>query len=139
MICPKSFMGPAEESVRNSVMGADGMGKYDRSVDNESAYEILEEQAKRDEERARLEAERAALEAERAEFEKQKAKEEEAARKNKEKEEEAAARKREKEEEARERRRERAAERRRNQIERTLISTGAQVLKRGLFNTLFKK
>ena len=39
----------------------------------------------------------------------------------------------------RERRRERAAERRRNQIERTLISTGAQVLKRGLFNTLFKK
>ena len=132
MICPKSFMGPAEESVRNSVMGADGMGKYDRSVDNESAYEILEEQAKRDEERA-------ALEAERAEFEKQKAKEEEAARKKKEKEEEAAARKREKEEEARERRRERAAERRRNQIERTLISTGAQVLKRGLFNTLFKK
>ena len=130
MICPKSFMGPAEESVRNSVMGADGMGKYDRSVDNESAYEILEEQAKRDEERARLEAER-------AEFEKQKAKEEEAARKKKEKEEEAAARKREKEEEARERRR--AAERRRNQIERTLISTGAQVLKRGLFNTLFKK
>ena len=103
MICPKSFMGPAEESVRNSVMGADGMGKYDRSVDNESAYEILEEQAKRDEERARLEAER-------AEFEKQKAKEEEAARKKKEKEEEAAARKREKEEEARERRRERAAE-----------------------------
>lgn len=139
VICPKSFMGPAEESVRNSVMGADGMGKYDRSVDNESAYEILEEQAKRDEERARLEAERAALEAERAEFEKQKAKEEEAARKKKEKEEEAAARKREKEEEARERRRERAAERRRNQIERTLISTGAQVLKRGLFNTLFKK
>lgn len=132
VICPKSFMGPAEESVRNSVMGADGMGKYDRSVDNESAYEILEEQAKRDEERA-------ALEAERAEFEKQKAKEEEAARKKKEKEEEAAARKREKEEEARERRRERAAERRRNQIERTLISTGAQVLKRGLFNTLFKK
>lgn len=132
MICPKSFMGPAEESVRNSVMGADGMGKYDRSVDNESAYEILEEQANRDEERARLEAER-------AEFEKQKAKEEEAARKKKEKEEEAAARKREKEEEARERRRERAAERRRNQIERTLISTGAQVLKRGLFNTLFKK
>ena len=132
MICPKSFMGPAEESVRNSVRGADGMGKYDRSVDNESAYEILEEQAKRDEERARLEAER-------AEFEKQKAKEEEAARKKKEKEEEAAARKREKEEEARERRRERAAERRRNQIERTLISTGAQVLKRGLFNTLFKK
>ena len=132
MICPKSFMGPAEESVSNSVMGADGMGKYDRSVDNESAYEILEEQAKRDEEQARLEAER-------AEFEKQKAKEEEAARKKKEKEEEAAARKREKEEEARERRRERAAERRRNQIERTLISTGAQVLKRGLFNTLFKK
>ena len=45
---------------------------------------------------------------------------------------------REKEEEARARRKERDAERRRNQIERTLLSTGVQVLKRGLFKTLFK-
>ncbi len=138
VICPQSFMGPVEESVRTACMAADGMGKYDKFVDNESAYEVLQEQAKRDEEQARLDAERAQLEKERAEFEKQKAKEEEAARKKKEKEAEAAARKREREEEARERRKEKDAERRRNQIERTLLNTGAQVLKRGLFKTLFK-
>lgn len=139
VICPQSLMGPVEESARAASMAEDRMEKYDRYVDNESAYEILEEQARRDQEQARLEAERAQLEKERAEFEKQKAKEEEAARKKKEKEEEAAARKKEREEEARERKRERAAERRKSQIERTLISTGAQVLKRGLLGTLFKK
>lgn len=127
IICPQSYMGPAEESVRAASMAADRMEKYDKYIDNESAYEILEEQNKREEEQAKLDAERAQLEKERAQLEKQKAKEAEAAQKKKEKEAEAAARKRE-----------RAAERRKNQIERTLISTGAQVLKRGLFKTLFK-
>ena len=41
--------------------------------------------------------------------------------------------------EAEEKKRERAAERRKAQIERSLINTGGQVLKRGLFKTLFKK
>ena len=78
------------------------------------------------------------LEKERAEFEKQKAKEEAAAQKQREREELAAQRKREKEKEAEQKKREREAERRKSQIERTLISTGAQVLKRGLLKTLFK-
>ena len=55
-----------------------------------------------------------------------------------EKEEEAAKKKKEREEEAAQKKKDKAAERRKAQIERTLISTGAQVLKRGLFNTLFK-
>lgn len=149
VICPQSFMGPVEESVRAAVLISDGMAKYDQTVDNESAYEKLQDQAELEEEKARLEAERARLEKEREELEKQRAKEEEAVRKRQEKEREAQERKKEKEREAQERKKEkereeaekkkeRAAERRRAQIERTLISTGTQVLKRGLFKTLFK-
>ena len=139
VICPRSFMGPAEETVRSASMAGDSMGKYDSYVDNESAYEVLQEQDKAAEERTRLEAERAWLEKEKAEFKKQKAKEEEAARKRREKEEEAALKRKQKEWEAEQKKKERAADRRRAQIERTLINTGAQVLKRGLLNTLFKK
>lgn len=139
IICPQSLMGPVEESVRTASMASDGMGKYDKYVDNESAYEVLQDQAEAAKERERLEAERAQLEKEKAEFEKQKAKEEEAARKRKEKEEEAALKRRQKEWEAEQKKKERAAERRKTQIERTLINTGAQVLKRGLLNTLFKR
>lgn len=127
IICPQSFMGPADDAVRAAAMTGDGMAKYDTYVDNESAYEILMEQAETEAAQARLEAERAQLEKERAEFEKQKAKEEAAARKQWEKEKEAEQKKKD-----------RVAERRRAQIERTLINTGAQVLKRGLFKTLFK-
>ena len=49
------------------------MEKYDKYVDNVSAYEVLEDQAQLDAKQARLEEERAQLEKERAEFEKQKA------------------------------------------------------------------
>ena len=63
-----------------------------------------------------------------------KQKEEEAERKRKEKE-EAAAQKKKEQEEAK---KEKAAERRKNKIENALINTGAQILKRGLLNTLFK-
>lgn len=139
IICPQSFMGPVEETVRIASMAADHMSKYDSYVDNESAYEILQKQAEQDAKQAQLEAERAQLEKERAAFEKEKAKAEEAARRQKEKEEEAARKRRQREEEAEQKKREQAAQRRRTQIERTLINTGAQVLKRGLFNTLFKK
>ena len=120
IICPQSLMGPVDSVQRLKLIASDGMEKYDDGVDNISAYEILSEQTV-------LEAERARLEKEKAEFQKQK-----------EKAEAAAAKKKEKEKEAEERKRERAAERRKSQIERSLISTGAQVLKRGLFNTLFK-
>lgn len=160
IICPQSLMAPAEDEVRRRMMQQDGMDKYDFMIDNESAYEILISQREKETEQAKLAAERAQLEKERAEFEKQKAKEEESARKQQEKEEEAARKKmereeeaarkkmereeeaarkkQEKEEEAARKKQEAAAERRKNQIERQLINTGAQVLKRGLFKTLFK-
>ena len=138
IICPQSLMGPTDENVRSSSMAQDGMGKYDKYIDNVSAYEMLEDQAQLDEKQAQLEAERAKLEKEREEFEKQKAKDEAALKKQREREELAAQRKREKEKEAEQKKRERDAERRRTQIERSLISTGTQVLKRGLLKTLFK-
>ena len=145
IICPQSLMAPIDESLRNYMIVSDGMKEKYIYVDNESAYEILTGVAKEEEaqaaevqaqadadaaakaEAAKLEKERQALEKEKAAFEKQKAKEEEAARKKKEREEEAARKKKEKE-----------ADRRKAQIERALINTGTQVLKRGLFKTLFK-
>lgn len=117
IICPQSLMGPVDEAVRARSMASDNMSKYDNSVDNPSAYEMLDEQAEREAKQAELEAEREQLEKEKAQLAKQKEKEELAAQKKKEK----------------------AAERRKAQIERSLINTGAQVLKRGLLNTLFKK
>ncbi|MBR1658753.1 MAG: DUF853 family protein, partial [Oscillospiraceae bacterium] len=123
VICPQSLMAPCAEETRRAALAGDGMGKYDEAVDPDSAYEMLERQKAKDEEMAALEAERAALEKEKAEFEARKQKEEA-----------AAAKKREREEAARER----AVERRKQQIERQVISTGTQILKRGLFKTLFK-
>jgi hypothetical protein len=138
IICPQSFMGPVDESVRTTLMSRDGMSKYDKMVDNQSAYEVLNDIQAKDEEQAKLDAERAQLEKDKAEFEKQKAKDEAAAQKQKEKEEAAAQKQKEREKEAAEKKKEKAAERRKAQIERTLISTGGQILKRGLLNTLFK-
>ncbi len=128
ILCPQSLMAPADEAHKQAALAEDGMGKYDQAVDNESAYETLEEQKAVEEEKAQLEAERKALEEERAAFEARKQKEEEAARKKLE-------RRQEREEAARQR----AVERRRAQIERQLINAGAQALKRGLFGTLFGK
>ncbi|MCH5338834.1 MAG: DUF853 family protein [Acetatifactor sp.] len=116
IICPQSLMGPVEDGIRRSLMAGDGMAKYDQFFDRESAYEILEAQRELEEKEKALAEERARFEKEKAAFEKQKEKEAVAAQKKK----------------------ERAAERRKNQIERSLISTGAQVLKRGIMNTLFK-
>ena len=138
VICPQSLMAPVDEALRTRLMGSDGMSRYDASVDNWSAYEELSGQAEEEQKKAELEAERAQLEKEKAAFAKQKEKEEELARKKKEREEEAARRKKEKEEEEARKKKEKAAERRKAQIERTLISTGGQILKRGLLKTLFK-
>lgn len=117
IICPQSLMGPADDGTRAGCLARDNMGKYDTSVDNFSAYELLERLVEQDERAAELEAQRAQLEKEKEKLAKQKEKEELAAQKKK----------------------ERAAERRKAQIERSLINTGAQVLKRGILNTLFKK
>ena len=120
IICPQSLMGPVDNVERLKRINCDGMEQYDDGVDNISAYEVLIQQSELEEERVRLE------------------KEKEEFRKKKEKEEAAAAKKKEKEKEAEEKKKERAAERRKAQIERSLISAGTQVLKRGLFKTLFK-
>ncbi len=156
IICPQSLMAPVAEETRQNLMSRDGMGKYDIAVDNDSAYEVIMEKREQEAEQAKLAAERAQLEKERAEFEAQKqkdaeaeaklkAKEEAAAKKQKEKEEAAARKQKEKEEaealkkkEKEEAKKEKAAERRKTKIENALINTGAQILKRGLLNTLFK-
>lgn len=127
VLCPQSLMAQADEASIRAAIASDQMTKYDESVDNISAYETLEEQRAREEEARQLEEERIRLEKEKAAFEAQKAKEEAAAEK-------ARQRQKEKEEAARQR----AMERRKNQIERQIISAGAQILKRGLLNTLKK-
>lgn len=137
IICPQSLMAPAQQAARQSALAADGMGRYDKGVDSESAYELLAAEQQKAEQQAALNAEREALEKEKAAFEAKKAKEEEAARKKAEKEAEAERKRRERALEREEAQRQRAAERRKTQIERQLISTGAQVLKRGLMGTLF--
>ncbi len=138
IICPQSLMAPVDELIRGNIMRNDGMDKYDQSVDNWTAYEELTDLEEAEAREEALEAEREKLEKERQEFEKMKEKEAFLAQKQKEKEEAAAKKKKEKEEAAEAKKKEKAAERRRAQIERTLINTGAQVLKRGLFKTLFK-
>lgn len=112
IICPQSRMAPTEEEARRRMMSCDGMGKYDTSVDNFSAYEELTE-AQEAQEAAAAEEIKAAEEAKT----------------------QAAARKKA---EAEQKKKEKAAERRQAQIERQLINTGMQVLKRGILNTLFK-
>ena len=137
VLCPQSLMAPAGESYRHSARSADGMDKYDVSVDSESAYEMLADQRAAQAEADALAAERAALEAERAAFEKQRAKAEEAERKKAEKEELARQKKVEKMLEREEAARQKAAAQRRARIESQLISAGGQILKRGLMGTLF--
>ena len=126
VICPQSLMAPCEDETRRRFLRTDGMVKYDDAVDRDSAFEILEEQRAVDSERAKLEAEKAALEKERAAFEEKQRKAEEAEEKRQQKEAERRA--------AAE---ERRVQQRKAQIERQLISTGSQILRRGLMSTLF--
>jgi len=75
VICPQSKMAAASDEARANAISQDAMTKYDSYVDNESAFEVLHEQAQVAQEQSRLDAERAAFEKEKAEFEAQKAKE----------------------------------------------------------------
>ncbi len=115
VICPQSLMAPCGEAARGVCTAADGMGKYDAAVDNESAFELLERRREEEESRAALEAERAAFEKEKAAFEAKK----------------------KKEEDRRQAAYEREVARRKAQIERQVINTGSQIIRRGLMNTLF--
>lgn len=129
VICPESLMSPAssaakEQAMRNSPVA----GKYDSAVDNESAFELLQKQSEADAERAELDRQRAELEAEKEKLAKEK---EKAAAE--------AAEKAEKEAAKKQAAKDKAAERRKAKIETQLISTGGQLLRRGLFSILKKK
>ena len=123
IICPQSLMAACSVKSRKISMAIDDMDKYDDAVDEVTAYEVLTKQ--REEEQKQ--AEEAVAEAQKAK--------EEAARK---KEEEKALARKEKEEAAERAKKEKKTERRKAQIERSLISTGMSVLKRGLFKTILK-
>ena len=161
IICPQSLMAAPEPMVRAKVLMHDGMEKYDDSVDNASAYEVLSEEAVAAEAAKQAEAERKAQEKVAAEQEKQRLKEEEADRKRQQKLEDEERKRRQKlEDEARrrqqkledeerrkaERQQEKAAaeakrkaERLQAKIETQLISAGGQILKRGLMGVLKKR
>lgn len=161
IICPQSLMAAPEPMVRAKVLMHDGMEKYDDSVDNTSAYEVLSEEAIAAEAAKQAKAERKAQEKAAAEQEKQRLKEEEADRKRQQKLEDEERKRRQKlEDEARrrqqkledeerrkaERQQEKAAaeakrkaERLQAKIETQLISAGGQILKRGLMGVLKKR
>lgn len=161
IICPQSLMAAPEPMVRAKVLMHDGMEKYDDSVDNTSAYEVLSEEAVAAEAAKQAEAERKAQEKAAAEQEKQRLKEEEADRKRQQKLEDEARKRRQKlEDEARRRQQKREDEERRKaerqqekaaaeakrkaerlqaKIETQLISAGGQILKRGLLGVLKKR
>ena len=161
IVCPRSLMAAPEPMVRAKVLMHDGMEKYDDSVDNTSAYEVLSEEAVAAEAAKQAEAERKAQEKAAAEQEKQRLKEEEADRKRQQKLEDEERKRRQKlEDEARrrqqkledeerrkaERQQEKAAaeakrkaERLQAKIETQLISAGGQILKRGLMGVLKKR
>ena len=161
IICPQSLMAAPEPMVRAKVLMHDGMEKYDDSVDNTSAYEVLSEEAVAAEAAKQAEAERKAQEKAAAEQEKQRLKEEEADRKRQQKLEDEARKRRQKlEDEARRRQQKREDEERRKaerqqekaaaeakrkaerlqaKIETQLISAGGQILKRGLMGVLKKR
>ena len=161
IICPQSLMAAPEPMVRAKVLMHDGMEKYDDSVDNTSAYEVLSEEAVAAEAAKQAEAERKAQEKAAAEQEKQRLKEEEADRKRQQKLEDEERKRRQKlEDEARRRQQKREDEERRKaerqqekaaaeakrkaerlqaKIETQLISAGGQILKRGLMGVLKKR
>ena len=128
IICPQSLMAAADEASRSAALMKDGMEKYDETVDNESAYEMLNEIA--------VEEEKAAEEAEEAE---KAAKEEEKRLAKEEKEREKAEAKRQKELERQEEKKRKAAEKRKEKIQKELMEVGVKALKRGLLNTLLKR
>ena len=122
IICPQSRMAPCEEEVRAQILSRSPYStKYYPEVDNDSAYEALQREAERKAELDELERQKAELAAEREKLEKERVKAEKAKQREKEKKEAEKKRK---------------AERRKNKIESQLISTGGQLLRRGLLSIL---
>ena len=161
IICPQSLMAAPEPMARAKVLMRDGMEKYDDSVDNVSAYEVLTGEAEAAEAAKQAEADRKAQEKADAAAEKQRLKVEEADKKRQQKLEDEARRRQQKLEDEERRRQQkledaelrkaerkaekeeaeakRKAERRQSKIETQLISAGGQILKRGLLGVLKKR
>ena len=116
IICPQSSMKQAERSEIEQAIASDGMTKYDKYIDNESAFEQLEIQ-KIQESAEKEEAQK--------EVERQKAEERARKQLEKKRQQDAAAQKRK-------------SERRKAQIERSLINTAASVFRRGILKILKK-
>ena len=135
VICPESLMAPCSDATKNKLLAKSPMsGKYDEAIDNRSAYEVLEEEAEKKAELDEIAKMKAELEEEKAKLEAEKEK----ARAEAEKKAQKEAEKKEKEEAKKKAEREKRAERRRSKIETQLISTGGQLLRRGLFGILKK-
>lgn len=116
VLCPQSRMAPAEEDVRIALMKSDGMSKYDTAVDNESAYEQLDEIHEEEAEERAAAEEAARKEKEKAAAEKQK---------------QAAAKKKKSAKSS-------AARRVKNTIERRLTNEAYNIIKRGIVSVLKK-
>lgn len=131
IICPQSSMAPPDPMFRSKAMLHDGMEKYDDSVDNESAYEVLTAEAVKAEAAAE-EADRKIREKEEAAAKKRLQKLEDEKRRRQQKLEDQALRKKERQQE----KAEADARRRADRIEAELLAVGASVLTRGLLGVL---
>ena len=132
IICPQSSMAPPDPMFRSKAMLHDGMEKYDDSVDNESAYEVLTAEAVKAEAAAEEEADRRIREKEEAAAKKRLQKVEGEERRRQQKLEDQALRKKERQQE----KAEADARRRAEKIEAELLAVGATVLTRGLLGVL---
>lgn len=132
IICPQSSMAPPDPMFRSKAMLHDGMEKYDDSVDNESAYEVLTAEAVKAEAAAEEEADRKIREKEEEAANKRLQKLEDEERRRQQKLEDQALRKKERQQE----KAEADARRRADRIEAELLAVGASVLTRGLLGVL---
>ncbi len=136
IICPQSLMAPCAPETKERVMLQSPFGyKYNEAIDSESAYELLEKQAARQAELDEIERQKAELEAERKKLEAEKEK----AAKEAEKAAQKAAEKKEKEEAKKKAADQRRKDRIKSKLETQMISTGGQLLRKGLFGILFRK
>ena len=132
IICPQSSMAPPDPMFRSKAMLHDGMEKYDDSVDNESAYEVLTAEAVKAEAAAEEEADRKIREKEEEAAKKRLQKLADEERRRQQKLEDQALRKKERQQE----KAEADARRRADRIEAELLAVGASVLTRGLLGVL---
>ncbi len=136
IICPQSLMAPCAEATKNRVLAQSQFGyKYNTPVDSESAYELLEKRAAEKAEQEEIERQKAELEAERKKLEAEKEKAAREAEKAAQKEAEKKAKEEEKKKAAAQKKKDRI----KAKLETQMISTGGQLLRKGLFGILFRK